>query len=178
MARLSQTAGRAAAIPLLCGVLFAGPANAQPLTPLPTSPASPDDIQKLFGLLSKGYSPADCHPQDPEGNQLVEIDCDINSDSGGPISARYALYRDAGSLQSAFSSAIAEDELVACPGINKSPGEWHFQGSPDQTAGSIACGYLDTLSQVVWTNDANLMLGATESLDDVPRHFQWWLAEG
>jgi hypothetical protein len=34
------------------------------------------------------------------------------------------------------------------------------------------------LSQVAWTNDANLMLGASESLDDVPRHYKWWLAEG
>jgi hypothetical protein len=47
-----------------------------------------------------------------------------------------------------------------------------FDGDP------IACGHLDTLSQVVWANDANLILGATESLDDVPRHFQWWLTEG
>jgi hypothetical protein len=53
----------------------------------------------------------------------------------------------------------------------KSPGEWHFQGSPNQTAGSIACGYLDTLSQEVWTNDVNLMLGATECLDGIPPTF-------
>ena len=159
-------------------MLLAVPANAQPLTPLPNSPASPQDTEKLFGLLSKGYSPDDCQPQDPVGNQLAAIDRSLNLDSGGPVSASYALYRDAGSLKSAFSSAIAQDKLAACPGINTSPGEWHYQGTPDQTAGSIACGYVDTLSEVVWTNDTNIVLASTQSLDDVPRHFQWWLADG
>jgi hypothetical protein len=72
----------------------------------------------------------------------------------------------------------AIDKLVACPGTNTSPGEGHYQGILDQTAGSIACGHVDTLSEVVWTNDTNTMLASTQSLDDVPRHFQWWLADG
>jgi hypothetical protein len=181
MPRFSPNDGwmAAAALPvLLCAVMLAVPANTQPMRPLPKSPATPEDTQKLFGLLSKGYTPADCQLHDPAGNQLAAVSCDINSDSGGPISATYALYRDAASLQSAFFSIIGPIQLVPCPGVNQSPTVWHYQGSPDQTAGSIACGNLDTLSQVVWTNNANLMLGATESIDDVPRHYQWWLAEG
>jgi hypothetical protein len=167
-----------AALPVLCAVVLAAPANTQPMRPLPKSPATPEDTQKLFGLLSKGYTPADCQLQDPEGNQVAAVSCDINTDPGGPLNARYALYRDAASLQSAFFSTIGPIKLEPCPGVNQSPTVWHNQGSPDQTAGFIGCGYADTLSQVVWTNNANLMLGATESIDDIPRHWQWWLAEG
>jgi hypothetical protein len=53
------------------------------------------------------------------------------------------------SPQSAFFATISPFQLVACPGVSQSPTVWHFQGNPDQKAESIACGYLDTLSQVV-----------------------------
>jgi hypothetical protein len=179
MSRFSCNAGRmAAALPVACGVALAVPAHGQPLLPPPNSPAGPADSEKLFGLLSKGYRPADCQSHDPVGNQLAAISCGINTDSGGPLNATYALYRDAASLQSAFFATISPFKLVACPGVSQSPTVWYSQGNLNQTAGSIACGYLDTLSEVAWTSDANLMLGATESIDDVPRHYQWWLADG
>jgi hypothetical protein len=179
MSRFSRNAGRmAAALPVACWVALAVPAHGQPLLPPPNSPATPEDSEKLFGLLSKGYRPADCQSHDPVGNQLAAISCGINTDSDGPLNANYVLYRDATSLQSAFFATISPFQLVACPGVSQSPTVWHYQGHPNQTAGSIACGYLDTLSEVAWTSDANLMLGATESIDDVPRHYQWWLAEG
>jgi hypothetical protein len=56
-----------------------------------------------------------CQPLDPVGNQLAAIDCSINSDSGGPVSASYALYRNAGSPQSAFNSAIAQEDSSPAP---------------------------------------------------------------
>lgn len=145
------------------------------------APAAADptpDEQKLYGLLSKGYTPQDCHLLAPAGNQTASLSCDVNADPGGPFGSTYALYRDPGALQAAFFAAIGDSTLVPCPGVNQSPTVWHLQGAPDQTAGSIACSDNGHLSEVLWTKNSDLLLGRVDSVDEIPRLYQWWLQEG
>jgi hypothetical protein len=113
MSRFATSVGRAAVGScMLCGALVAVPANAEP----PGSPPIAEDTQKLFGLLSKGFIPDDCDAVDLVGGQRAAIICQVNREANGPISATYALYGDAKSLQSGFFTAIGrDDQLVARP---------------------------------------------------------------
>lgn len=167
---VSTWARSSVAVAMLCSSTLgcAPPAAADP---------TPDE-QKLYGLLSKGYTPQDCQLSPPVGNQTASLSCNVNGDLGGPFSAEYALYRNSRSLQAAFFSAIGDTTLVPCPGVNQSPTVWHLQGAPDQPAGSIACGDNGQLSDVYWTSNANLLLGHADSIDRIPRLYEWWLQDG
>jgi serine/threonine kinase PknH len=176
MSRFATSVGRAVVGSYkLCGARVAVPANAEP----PGSPPIAEGTQKLFGLLSKGFIPDDCDAVDRVGSQRAAIICRVNREANGPISATYALYGDATSLQSGFFTAIGrDDQLVACPGTNQSPTVYRHPNSPGQVAGHISCGDINGQSEVVWTSDADLLLVAAQSLDEVPPLYQWWLADG
>jgi hypothetical protein len=151
---------------VVCGVLGAVPANAEP----PGSPATAEDTQRSFSLLSKGFVLGDCDAVDLVGGQRAAISASSTGSQNGPYSATYALCGDAKALQSWFFTAIGQDDqLVACPGTNQSPTVYRHRNSAGQMAGQ---------SEVVWTSDADLLLGAARSLDDVAPLHQWWPVDG
>ena len=123
---------------------LASPANADP----PGTAATPENLQKLYGLLSKGYTAGDCEPValNVAGNQTAALDCGFNTAADELFGATYMLYTDAPSLHNAFSALAGQYALVTCPGLEPSPTTWHFSDAPDQAAGSLACADDDTLS--------------------------------
>jgi hypothetical protein len=166
---LAQRAGVATSV-IVWTMILALPASADP----PDVKATPENMQKLSGLLSKGYGPQDCQPTALVGNQVAALDCGLNTEADVLFGVTYALYTDAASLHSAFTDLIGRYHLVTCPGLDPSPTSWHYRDAPDSTAGSLACGDDDPLSEVVWTDDANLMLGSADSLDYVAPLYEWW----
>jgi serine/threonine-protein kinase len=151
-------------------MLLALPASADP----PDTKADPESMQKLYGLLSKGYTPQDCNPTDLVANQVAALDCGFNTQADILFGVTYALYTDAASLHNAFSAVIGQYTLVTCPGLNPSPTTWHFSDNSAAAAGSLACSEDDTLSSVFWTDDANLMLAEADSFDHIAPLYEWW----
>src|ERR1700692_3131183 len=95
-----------------------------------TATADPTDNQanndKLFALLSGGYTPADCHagkqyPQDPF---LARLGCGRNSQPGGPWAATYSLYGNPADLHKTFNQYGTP---IPCPGTTD-PGPIPWQG--------------------------------------------------
>lgn len=66
-----------------------------------------------------------------------------------------------------------------CPGDGRSPAGWHYDETPDDRAGLIACGTSDNHANVIWSNDARLMLsdvtGDPATVEDL---HTWWDAYG
>ena len=155
---------------ILLPVTLAPTANADP----PGATATPENMQKLYGLLSQGYTPQDCDPLDLVGNQVAALDCGLNAEADGFLGVTYGLYTDAASLHSAFTDLIGQYKLVTCPGLKPSPTTWHYDDTPGAPAGSLACGEDDTLSSVIWTDDANLMLAFADSFDYIAPLYEWW----
>jgi serine/threonine kinase PknH len=150
------------------------PANADP----PGTAATPENLQKLYGLLSEGYAPGNCEPVDVVGHQTASLDCGPNAQADELIGATYTLYTDAPSLHNAFSALIGQLQLVTCPGLGPSPTTWHFSDTPDAAAGSLACSEDDTLSSVFWTDDANMMVAEADSFGYIGPLYQWWRTGG
>jgi serine/threonine-protein kinase len=132
---------------------------------------------KLIGLLPSGYSSGACEPANPPATDaLATVDCAKTDTPGGPTSARYSLYPDGDTLAKHFKAAIgADSELVQCPGSGvDSPTSWHYNATPNDVAGSIACGTYKGNPDVVWTKDSDLVLGDAQATNLADLH-QWWL---
>jgi hypothetical protein len=157
---------------IACGFASAAPADAEP----PGNTATPANLQKLYGLVSNGFGPDNCQTPEEQlaDNQLAALDCEVNQETDVLFSATYVLYGDVTALRSGFSDAIAQYDLVTCPGLAPSPTKWHYDDSPDQSAGSLACGTRGGFSEMAWTDDTELMLATAQSFDDVPPLYQWW----
>lgn len=134
------------------------------------------DDARLLALLPRGYASDSCKPVNPPvENALSTLDCTGNSEPGGPTSSRYSLFANANALARQFQLTINEDSALPCPGDSgATPGTWHYNSTPNQTAGSVACGTYQGTPEVVWTNEPQLVLGDAQgpNLDAV---HQWWL---
>lgn len=75
-----------------------------------------------------------------------------------------------------FRAAIGEDVLSTCPGFSPSPTTWDY-GTSDQVAGSVSCGTFNDHPEVMWTSDAQLLLGQAQG-PDIPSVFAWWKRNG
>ena len=139
-----------------------------------TTTADPTGTQanndKLFGMLSGGYTPADCHagkqyPQDPF---LARLGCGRNSQPGGPNGATYSLYANVADLKKVFDQYGAS---IPCPGATD-PGPIAWQG------GMMKCGHAfypqQSQSMVTWTKDADLVVVNAEG-PDLASLYAWWL---
>jgi hypothetical protein len=156
---------------MLCGMgLTAAPASA--------APADAADMQALMGMLSKGYSAANCTPVDVAGGRRASVKCGHNSDPAGPTDAYFTLYKDPDTMAADFSDDNSWDEPVTCPGLSEpSPTTWHYHGS-DQDAGALFCGSFGGESaEVEWTSNASLLLGSASGPDIAPL-YQWWRTDG
>ena len=140
-----------------------------------TAIADPADNQanndKLFGLLSGGYTPADCQAgkQYPEDPFLARLGCGRNSQPGGPNAATYSLYGNSADLSKAFGLYGAP---IPCPGsTDAGPTAW--QG------GMVKCGHdfypHTSLFMLTWTREADLVVVNAEG-PDLASLNAWWLS--
>lgn len=134
---------------------------------------------RLMTLLPDGYGPGACKPIDPVTDALATVDCEKNTQTGGPDVARYSLFGDQATLDRHFSTAIKEDdEMLTCPGANvASPTTWHYTSTPDKVEGQVACGTYKGGPDVVWTRNADLLLADGQGPDMAALH-SWWLKYG
>jgi serine/threonine kinase PknH len=110
---------------------------------------------------------------------LATIDCGAASPTGGPTSARYSLFADQATLEQAFDETSALITVfLQCPGSGTdSPTTWHYTETPDKVEGRIACGTYNDMPDVVYTKNADLLLGDAlgQNLEDL---HNWWLKFG
>lgn len=140
----------------------------------PTSSALPVNDVRLLNLLPAGYTSSSCTPVRPRvAGSLSTLDCGQNSEPGGPPKARYSLYTNAAALAANFKASSDADTLMPCPDGYKSPGTWNYKSTPDQVAGSIACGTYNNNQDVTWTKDSQLLLGDAQG-PNLAELQQWW----
>ena len=139
---------------------------------------------KLLGMLPAGYPSGACTPATPKANSiwvnaLAMVDCDQNTNQGGPSRAVYGLFANPDVLKKAFDDDVAAVQLLNCPGAGASPDGWHHDSTPTVTAGMIACGTYKNHPNVIWTNEARLMLcdvyGDPPAIEDL---HTWWTNYG
>lgn len=153
-------------------------------TPPPSSAAPNDQQARLISLLPPGYLAGTCTPATPESGSIwvhavAMVTCGPNSQPGGPSRATYGLFATPERLKKAFTDDIANVSLVNCPGEGRSPVSWHYDQTPNDMAGLIACGTYNNHPNVIWTNDEKLMLsdvsGDPATVEDL---HTWWDAYG
>ncbi|MFY9921590.1 MAG: serine/threonine-protein kinase [Mycobacterium sp.] len=146
-----------------------------PRTTTPT--ANPDSFDaKLLAVLPASYDDGACEPvHPPMTGALATVDCAETNVTTGPKAARYSLFADQATLDKYFSDAIAANsELVKCPGSDlDSPTAWHYNASPDEVAGQVACGTYDGNPDVTWTKDVDLLLADAQGPNLEELH-KWW----
>src|SRR5437588_3549634 len=81
---------------VLSGLLFTAAATATPASATPDPAAGSADLQTLMGMLSQGYSSANCTPVDVSGSRLAAVKCGHSSDPAGPTTAFFSLYSHPG----------------------------------------------------------------------------------
>jgi serine/threonine-protein kinase len=145
-----------------------------------TTESSQSFDSKLMALLPAGYDNDACqavHP--PAPGALATVDCTVPSTPGGPANARYSVFADQQTLDAHFDGAVKENsELFRCPGSDlDSPTTWHYNASPEDVAGQIACGTYDGGPDLVWSKNSDLLLADAQSpnMDDLHK---WWLEYG
>jgi serine/threonine kinase PknH len=139
------------------------------------SPATEADTQTLIDLLPTGFTGDNCHSVTPsQSRQLAIMECGKNADPSGPGWGRFTLYSDTSSMDSTFSSIIADDELLTChDGWSPSPTNWRS----DLGNGQVSCGLYEGDPELVWTNNTTSVLGVITRLD-IDSLFAWWQAKG
>jgi serine/threonine kinase PknH len=130
-----------------------------------TKPGS-NAMGKLMGMLPKGYDTNTCGPVDnPPQDSLATLDCGQNALPNGPTGARFSLYPDQTTLNSHFETGAGADQIQPCPGGLDSPGNWHYNSTPDQAAGRIVCGTYQGKMDLMWSDNKTLMLGDLQGTD-------------
>lgn len=159
-----------------------GPTETTRRTPRTTTPTvDPESFDaKLLGLLPRGYDEGVCQPVHPPVlGALATVDCGAAGPTGGPTTARYSMFADQATLDTAFDQVITPySPMLRCPNSDlDSPTTWHYTDTPDTVAGRIACGTYKAKPGVTWTKNADLLLGDAlgQNLDDV---HNWWLKFG
>ncbi|MGB3231501.1 MAG: hypothetical protein WA944_07505 [Mycobacterium sp.] len=152
----------------------------RPRTTTAPPPRSESPNAQLMALLSAGHDSSNCEPiSPPAGTSIATVDCGQATSPGGPASTRYSLFGDQAALDDAFNEAVLLNaENLECPGSGvDSPTTWNYTETPDQIAGQIACGTYNDRADVVWTNDAGLLLADAQGPDLEELH-NWWLQYG
>jgi serine/threonine protein kinase len=153
-------------------------------TTAPTSQGPSTEQARLISLLPPGYLAGTCTPAAPESgsiwsNAVAMVSCGQNTQPGGPSKATYALFPTPDRLKKSFTDDIANLNMVNCPGEAASPVSWHYDQTPNEMAGLIACGSANGHPNVIWTNEEKLMLsdvaGDPATVEDL---HTWWDAYG
>ncbi len=154
-------------------------------TSSPATTTRAGDLQrKLVSLLPAGYPSGACKPTTPEANSIwvnavAMVECDQNTNPGGPSHAVYGLFANADALKTAFDDDIAAMQLMNCPGGGPSPDSWHYDKTPTETAGMVACGTYKNHPNLIWSNESKLVLsdvfGDPPTIEDL---HGWWAKYG
>ncbi|OOK80468.1 putative serine/threonine-protein kinase pknH [Mycobacterium kansasii] len=154
-----------------------------PSSPATTTPAG-DPQSRLMSYLPSGYTSGTCTPTSPKPDSVwtgatAMYNCGQNTNQGGPSRAIYGLFPTLDALKKAFNDDIAAVDLMNCPGEGPSPDGWHYDRTPNVTAGMIACGTYKNHPNVIWTNEEKLMLsdvfGDPATIDEL---HTWWAKYG
>lgn len=147
-------------------------------TAAPAAPAAVSDAKaRLLKLLPAGYPPESCTPATALGGAVAAVSCGKNLDAGGPPSATYTLFVDAGTLRLSFDNIVQTAVVTDCPGRIQSPGAWHHTADPGKPAGMLMCGSRQDHPTVVWTNDDELLMSvvqADHSGHSLEQLYSWW----
>ena len=149
--------------------------------PTTTTTAAAEAQSKLRSAIPAGYASGVCKPTTPKPssiwvNALAMLDCGQNTNQGGPARAVYGLFADVDTLNKAFTDDIGANgsQLMNCPGNGPSPDEWHYDRTPNDTAGQIACATYKNQANVVWSNTAKLTLSDVFSDGSIDDLHTWW----
>jgi len=132
---------------------------------------------RLRKMLPRGYSAGACESVVPAQGALAQLSCGANTDPGGPLSATYTLAKDKTAAQGLFDDIVSTSSVVDCPGNIQSPGPWRRNATPQQTAGTLVCGFQQSKPTVGWSTDANQMISEVQSGPQGPNMVQlytWW----
>jgi serine/threonine-protein kinase len=132
---------------------------------------------RLVKLLPPGYPQDTCKSTTPIGGAIAQVTCGRNVDVDGPPSASYSLFPNAGALHLNFENTVQATSVVTCPGRIQSPGAWHRTATPDKPSGMLLCGMRQGSPTLVWTNDANLVIGSLRTEHSTPsleQLYTWW----
>lgn len=184
---LIGTAAAIGAVVVVGGVIFwltrpstdsAQPASADPTTSASPEPsANPEDEARLQRQLPRGYPADSCEAAQPPEGVLAQLDCEKNTDAGGPLSARYTLAGDRAALDATFNAAIGAATRVNCPGNIQSPGPWRRNATPDRISGQLFCGLQEGQPTVVWTDVEKMTVSAVRAGPQgptFPQLYAWW----
>jgi len=150
-------------------------------TPTTTTSAAAEAQNKLRSAIPAGYASGVCKPTTPKPssiwvNAVAMLDCGQNTNEGGPARAVYGLFADVDTLNKAFTDDIGANgsQLMNCPGEGPSPDGWHYDKTPNDTAGQIACATYKNQANVVWSNVTKLTLSDTFSDGTIDDLHTWW----
>jgi serine/threonine-protein kinase len=167
--------------PAKSGAMKSKSSDAEPTASAPATsvftPPPAESQARLFTLLPAGYPPGICNPITAPPGALAKVSCGQNADPGGPPSATYTLFPDVATLRLALNKIVQTSTVVNCPGRIQSPGPWRHTATPDQISGTLLCGIQQGFPTVVWTNDAELLVGSVQAEPAGPNLDQlygWW----
>lgn len=142
------------------------------------APGSPANTQKLMKSLSNGYTSATCAAApDLSVDAIAVVDCKQNTLAGGPGTARYILYANPTDLANHFATITGDDAIFPCAVGEPAPQTWHYNSTPDVSAGQVSCGTYNGTPELVWTNTAKLMMVSSQA-PDINALYTWWLTNG
>jgi len=153
------------------------PGAAQPPSSTRASAEADADTQELMRLLPAGYPAGSCKAVAAPKSLRAQVDCDTNSDPGGPMSATYRLVKDKAALDAAFNDIVGRSTRVNCPGNIQSPGPWRRNATPDKASGTLFCGLQGDRPTVAWTDDARLLISSVQAGPQAPTFdelYAWW----
>ncbi|CDO90007.1 protein kinase [Mycobacterium triplex] len=139
---------------------------------------------QLLTLIPPGYPSGVCAPATPKPNTvwsdaLAVLDCDQNTNPGGPSKARYGLFANPSVLKDATDADIKLLTLATCPGETNNPQTWQHPNAPKVDVGVVACGTYDNHPNMVWSNTVKLLLcdvfGDPPTIDEL---HTWWTKYG
>jgi hypothetical protein len=152
--------------------------NANQVPPSASASGEADtDAQALMRLLPAGYPAGSCKPVAARKGMLAQVNCETNSDQGGPMTATYSLVKDRATLDAAFNAVVAGSTRVNCPGNIQSPGPWRRNATPDKTSGTLFCGLRDDRPTVAWTDEPRLVVSVVQAGPKAPTFdelYAWW----
>jgi hypothetical protein len=138
-----------------------------------------DDEQKIASLLPAGFSPNLCKTASdpiPPLDAVASLQC-TGGAPGGPITGRFTLWPDAGTMNDEFQTQTVGSPLwtpTQCPGVGASPANWNYTESPDQVAGQMLCGSFQGAPNIEWTRESQLLTLDVGGASDIETLFQWW----
>ncbi len=135
--------------------------------------------EQLRAGLPSGLAPDSCADVavDPGSVSLAVVQCGPGMARAGPDSATFTLFGDGRAMTEAFDELVGRLAVINCPGDIQSPGPWRVSSDPQQSRGTLVCGFDGQNPVVGWTQVQTRILsvviadGPEPGMSDL---FQWW----